>query len=430
MAYIRGDTGGRRNQTLYPQGADAGVPPPEESHAFYTKVFEYGHAHGGVGYEVDFMSNLFIGIPEFRRSLDASTGWQRGMNEAGLDTNTTIQFCMMQPSDLLNSLELNAVTNGRASGDYAGPNNWNVGGSSLLFYAMGLRPSKDNFWSGDGQKRQLDFRQTNPGTDGELNAILATMSRGPVGLSDGAGQHNVTRIMRTCAADGTILQPERPMTPIDATYRMVLSHAERQLTTAAVWSTYSQSSAATTASADVGAPAPMAPPAQYHILGVDVAAKASTIAVFASDMYPLPSSSARFAVREWHRSSDCEAGADAVSSGCVRVTEGHDDDPLVQLDAGIVWPFGTKHSQLWTATVLHPDQITLLGELDKFVPLSSQRFSGLETSSGGGLSATLIGKAGEVVHVTALRPMEGPPRWVVVCLNVTIGGGGTGQLKM
>jgi hypothetical protein len=42
------------------------------------------------------------------------------MNLAGLDTNTTIQFCMMQPSDLLNSLQFNAVTNGRASDDYAG----------------------------------------------------------------------------------------------------------------------------------------------------------------------------------------------------------------------------------------------------------------------------------------------------------------------
>ena len=29
------------NQTIYPVGADAGVPPPQESRAFYTKVFEY-----------------------------------------------------------------------------------------------------------------------------------------------------------------------------------------------------------------------------------------------------------------------------------------------------------------------------------------------------------------------------------------------------
>ena len=97
------------------------------------------HAHGGVGYEVDFMSNLFIQIPEFRRTLDASTVWQLGMNQAGLDTNTTIQFCMMQPSDLLNSLQFDAATNGRASMDYAGSTNWNAGGASLLFWAMGMR---------------------------------------------------------------------------------------------------------------------------------------------------------------------------------------------------------------------------------------------------------------------------------------------------
>ena len=35
-------------------------------------------------------------------------------------------------------------------------------------------------------------------------------------VADGAGQHNVTRLMRTCAADGTILQPDRPLLPIDA----------------------------------------------------------------------------------------------------------------------------------------------------------------------------------------------------------------------
>jgi hypothetical protein len=49
------------------------------------------HAHGGVGYEVDFLSNLFLSVPEFRRALDSSTGWQRGMNQAGLDTGTPIQ---------------------------------------------------------------------------------------------------------------------------------------------------------------------------------------------------------------------------------------------------------------------------------------------------------------------------------------------------
>lgn len=424
------------NQTLYPRGADAGVPPPEDSHAFYTKVFEYAHAHGAVGYEVDFMSNLFISVPEFRRTLDAATGWQSGLNTAALETTTPVQWCMMQPSDLLNSVQFDAVTNGRASMDYEDSANLFVGGASVLFWSMGLRPSKDNFWSGDGQKRQMGFSQGNPGTNGELNAIIATMSTGPVGPSDGAGQHNATRIFRTCAADGTILQPERPMMPIDAVYRQAVSSAERQLDAAAVWSTYSQSRLANIPVPQQHVPASTSPstPTQYHVLGINVSSGIQlqkgnvSVAVFASDMYPAPPSGAMFAVRDWHRSADCTAGADAVATGCVRVTGGGKADPLIKLDKGVSWPFGTYTAQLYTATVLQPGgAFTLLGELDKFVPLSSNRFRNV-TSSAAGLTATVAGLAGEVVHATALRP-DGAS-WTVVHADVTVGADGTAQLAM
>ena len=88
------------------------------------------------------MSELYLGIPEFRRSYDASTTWLRGMGAAGAATQTAIQFCMMHPNDLLTTLELDWVTNGRASPDYAGPANTFIGSSSLLFWAVGMRPSK------------------------------------------------------------------------------------------------------------------------------------------------------------------------------------------------------------------------------------------------------------------------------------------------
>ena len=130
------------SEPLLPQGADAGVPHPERSEAFYTEVFKYAHQHGGYSYEVDFMSELYLGIPEFRRSYDASTTWLRGMGAAGAATQTAIQFCMMHPNDLLTTLELDWVTNGRASPDYAGPANTFIGSSSLLFWAVGMRPSK------------------------------------------------------------------------------------------------------------------------------------------------------------------------------------------------------------------------------------------------------------------------------------------------
>ena len=84
--------------------------------------------------------------------------------------------------------------------------------------------------------------------------------------------------------------------------------------------------------------------------------------------------------------------------------------------------------QLYTATVLQAEgAITLLGELDKFVPLSRQRFSHVN-SSAVSLTATVKGGVGEVVHVTALRPTR--ISWIVVRADVTIGVDGTGLLSV
>ena len=62
--------------------------------------------------------------------------------------------------------------------------------------------------------------------------------------------------------------------------------------------------------------------------------------------------------------------------------------------------------------------VTLLGELDKFVPLSSQRFSDVKNDlisidGNARLQATVTGQPGEVVHVTALQPRG--DSWVVLC---------------
>ena len=129
-------------EKLIPDGADAGLPHWTVSKEFYTRVFDYVKKRGGIGYEVDFMSELYLGIPEFRRTLDSATVWQQGLNDAAAAHNVPVQFCMMQPDDILNTLFLGQVTNGRASGDYASNWNWNLGGSSLLYWALGIRPSK------------------------------------------------------------------------------------------------------------------------------------------------------------------------------------------------------------------------------------------------------------------------------------------------
>eukprot|EP01052_Picozoa_sp_SAG31_P005511 SAG31_NODE_243_length_19342_cov_12.906459_14_plen_297_part_00 len=272
------------------------------------------------------MSELYLGIPEFRRTLDAATIWQQGLNKAAARKKVPVQFCMMQPDDILNTLFLDQVTNGRASGDYAGNGNWNLGGSSLLYWALGIRPSKDNFWSGDEQPRELGLSQPNPGSNGELNAILATMSTGPVGPSDGAGNHNTTRLMRTCDAAGNILQPNKPMTPIDATYRAILSTTERPIPAAAVWQTYSHADGLDGDLASY----------QYHLLGVDVK-NTSELPVMRDDFYPAIDGDIELIVRDWHRSAPCVNGSHALNTNCVKAVSGA-SSTVVTMGAGFDWP--------------------------------------------------------------------------------------------
>lgn len=76
----------------------------------------------------------------------------------------------------------------RASDDYAGSSvtNFNLQTSSLLGWAVGLRPSKDVFFTTSNEpdnpymRRLHPTHRTVPGVDLELNALIATLSTGPV----------------------------------------------------------------------------------------------------------------------------------------------------------------------------------------------------------------------------------------------------------
>eukprot|EP00038_Savillea_parva_P028861 m.67416 g.67416 ORF g.67416 m.67416 type:complete len:998 (+) comp8438_c0_seq1:47-3040(+) len=392
------------NQTLVPAGSDAGVPPASESKSFYAKVFEYLKAKGGVGFEVDFMSELYLGIPEFRRTLDAATGFLKGMNDAAADAEVPIQFCMMQPSDLLASVELNQATNGRSSDDYVGVKNWDVGESSVLFWALGMPPSKDTFWSTDGEPLQDGFQWQNPGTNAELNTIIATLTTGPVGPSDGAGLHNTTRLMRTCDTSGRLLQPDKPLTASDVTFRSILP-GSRSLNMSALWTTYSQPSTASTTLTTTTAVVPHRT-MQYHVLAVTP--DRPGLPLLQEDLYPYPTPNTLLLHRDWHRDAPCVDGR--LASTCLHMTtvDSNPATPLFALNNGTVWPVAaTRTMQLHTITTAVTGSWVLLGELDKFVPLSSVRFSDVTTTAEY-VSAKVACAPGETVHVTALQPVTNP----------------------
>lgn len=135
------------------------------------------------------------------------------MADAAAAAGVSIQYCMSYPRHVLASAALPAVTQVRASEDYhAGSNQWAPVGTTALFaYALGLAPSKDNFWSSPAQPRAPKAREPHS----RLQAAVSTLSKGPVQPSDAIGHADRELIMRSAMEDGRLLQPAAPAMKVD-----------------------------------------------------------------------------------------------------------------------------------------------------------------------------------------------------------------------
>lgn len=71
------------------------------------------------------------------------------MGTAAEREGLNVQYCMSWPRHIMQSVEIPAVTQARASDDYMAniSDQWNVGTTSIFAHALGIAPSKDNYWS-------------------------------------------------------------------------------------------------------------------------------------------------------------------------------------------------------------------------------------------------------------------------------------------
>eukprot|EP01043_Picozoa_sp_COSAG02_P019449 COSAG02_NODE_937_length_15789_cov_11.515360_1_plen_690_part_00 len=100
-----------------------GLPAPGDSRHYYDQFigrFDKSMPDGTsgqralAGFEVDFLDMLFLTFPNFTSTLGASALWTKGMNDAMLARNLSIQYCMGLPSYMMQALEYPAVTSARA----------------------------------------------------------------------------------------------------------------------------------------------------------------------------------------------------------------------------------------------------------------------------------------------------------------------------
>lgn len=128
------------------------------------------------------------------------------MANAATSLNVTIQYCMPLPVHILHSTLSQPVTNARASGDYhPGANNYEIGLSSLFYYAVGIAPSKDDWWTTEVQPGN-PYKDDPSEPNWQLQAIVVAQSTGPNGPSDAVGYTNVSLVMSTVRGDGTTLK--------------------------------------------------------------------------------------------------------------------------------------------------------------------------------------------------------------------------------
>eukprot|EP01031_Cornospumella_fuschlensis_P027945 gene27945-33744_t len=357
-------------------------------------------------YEQDWLFNEVMYNSALLQDVHMAQRWLDQMHDAAQMHGITIQYCMPFVRHMLSSPRYPHVTQIRASDDYVaspyeGVDNWRIGGQSLVIYALGKLPSKDGFWSRSYQPGN-PYGEERFEPHVRLQAAVASLSAGPVQIGDGLGFSDVKIIRKAIDQDGRLLFPSKSATPLDMMfgYNAVTDNFYRDAPQE-IWA--AQSHIPLVVAAELQAqysgvgnsnvysqfyPAG----AQYltysFVLGVDVA---EDVALTAAMLGYAHGDDLSYIARE-HNNTASAAGMQSI--GC---------NNALQMKA-----CGQSDFQLYTISPVLPSQrLVLLGESDKWVSVSEQRFVSILINSNNELSYELRGGAGETLSILFLDQMAG-----------------------
>jgi hypothetical protein len=404
------DTDHKYNMTPSTVFSDTKLVAPNDSYHFFSDWFDLGADIVGsreqfVAYEIDFLDSNFQGSISMFDDVDAADRWYKGMADAALERDIVIQYCLPSVTDILQSLKYPAVVQARASQDYVNEvdNAFGLGGSSLIYGAALIAPSKDTLWTAspqpptysDTKESQNYFEQPHV----QLDCVLATLSLGPVGISDGLGQVGVDLISQSfrSANDSTLLRPNRPLSWVDSFF----------FNSSGVGGSGPALDIRSTHSLVSSKRGNIVNNVETLITHYIVAWRTPTDATLQkSDLYPAPPTDSVLA----QRTHIIAPAGDAQLAGCI------DGMPaagscVTFTQTPIIPATGTDLSDFSLIVLSTPINTTkgivyFLGELTKFTHVSSQRFEYVivDIVNGGraGLIAGVRGSSGQNVTVTAI----------------------------
>merc|ERR1712039_572565 len=195
-------------------GSDVAVP--DDQRFWNDLIGNKTKEAGAFMYEQDWLDVEFDKSKSLGENATLGRTWMIQMDRGAAYANQTIQMCMSHVRHILQSVEMPTVTNARASGDYhPGNGQWNTGASAILAHAVGIGPSKDNYWSTAVQNGTHYGKDTKE-PHSRLQSAVITLTNGPVAPSDMIGGSDAALIMRCCDSGGRLLSADRPATEIDA----------------------------------------------------------------------------------------------------------------------------------------------------------------------------------------------------------------------
>jgi len=180
----------------------------------YALLLEQAARWGAITYEQDWMVESFLGVRGLRAAPDRARAWQEQLDGAARDRGLTLQWCMASPADFLQSVTLRQVASIRTSGDYRylfdNGLNWVwFLHTNALARALGLHPFKDVFLTHGPT-------ELSPGEPyAEVEALLASLSSGPVAIGDQLGHSDRELVLRCCREDGVLVKPDVPLAALD-----------------------------------------------------------------------------------------------------------------------------------------------------------------------------------------------------------------------
>ena len=176
----------------------------------FDRLMAQAASWGAIQYEQDWLVESFLGVRGLRAEPRRARDWQEGLDRAAAEHGLSLLWCMATPADFMQTTSLERVAAIRTSGDYsyrippALNWAWFLLGNAFA-RALGLPAFKDVFLS------SADDDGWNGDPHAELEALLAALSAGPVGIGDRLGRTDRDIVMRTCRDDGVLVKPDVPL---------------------------------------------------------------------------------------------------------------------------------------------------------------------------------------------------------------------------